>query len=631
MLSVRCPIAMMTVLAVSFGLAIWLFYLQGLQGAQARQKAEGLWLRRIDLAPARGNIYSRNLQLLATCQLTYSVWADPYTLQNAARKIWGQQLSNTEIAARIARSLCSLLKTPRVSEKDLVKRLSQTVRNRSNGKPILIRFVWLARQLDEATIRDLKRVLEVRREKELAPQWRVLKAGIGISPEMRRIYPYIRLAAATLGFVNLDNVGCYGVERDWDEVLRGKSGLMELEVDALGRPIPSGYYIHSSPKQGDSIILTIDDQIQKVAEDVIDEAMKNFLPKSASVIVLDPKTGDILALVSKPDFDPNEYYRFTPERFLNRPLSFVYEPGSTFKPIVAAALLDSGVINERTTARCDGIWKTGTFSVRCWVVQKGSAAHGVETIADALKHSCNIAMAQFALRSSYQQIYEKLSKFGIGRRLGVGAGFEEPGWLDPPQQFLSKEATRHHQATLAFGQGVAVTPMQLAVAYAAIANYGKVMKPRIVKGVKSEETGEITWFQPKDLGNAVSPLTASKIRNMLVSAVEEGTGKRAKLDGVKVAGKTGTATKVVNGRYDPTKVVVSFFGFFPADSPKWVIGIVLDEPTYGKWGGEVAAPLFAALGQQILWRVQPPRPLSLTQDLTALSFFATSPDDLQRQ
>jgi cell division protein FtsI/penicillin-binding protein 2 len=173
--------------------------------------------------------------------------------------------------------------------------------------------------------------------------------------------------------------------------------------------------------------------------------------------------------------------------------------------------------------------------------------------------------------------------------------------------------------------------MQLAVAYAALANYGKVMKPRIVKGIKNEETGEITWLQPKDLGNAVSPLTASKIRNMLVSAVEEGTGKRAKLDGVKVAGKTGTATKVVNGRYDPTRVVVSFYGFFPADSPKWVIGIVLDEPTYGKWGGEVAAPLFAALGQQILWRVQPPRPLSLTQDLTALSFFATSPNNSQRQ
>ncbi len=631
MLSLRCPVAMVMVLLVNLSLAGWLFYLQGIQGAQARQRAERMWLRRIDLAPARGNIYSRNFQILATCQLTYSVWADPYTLRNVARKVWGRHLSDEEIAARIAHLICSLLKNEKVSEMDLKRRLSRTVRNRASDKPILVRFVWLARQLDEATISDLKRVLEKKRKEDLTPDYRILRAGIGISPEVHRIYPYSRMAAATLGFVNLDNVGCYGVERDWEKVLKGKAGSMELEVDALGRPIPNGHLAYLPPQQGSSIILTIDEQIQKAAENVIDEAMRKFQPKSASAIVLDPKTGDILALVSKPDFDPNDYCCFPPERFLNRPLSFVYEPGSTFKPIVAAALLDSGVISERTTARCDGTWKTDTFSVRCWVVQKGVAAHGVETIADALKNSCNIAMAQFALRASYQQIYEKLSKFGIGRRMDIKAGFEESGWLDPPHQFTSKSALRHYQATLAFGQGVAVTPMQLAVAYAALANFGKVMKPRIVMGFKDEETGKVTWLQPKDLGNVVSPLTAAKIRDMLVSVVEEGTGKRAKLDGVKVAGKTGTATKVVNGRYDPTKVVVSFFGFLPADSPKWVIGIVLDEPRYGKWGGEVAAPLFAALGQQILWRVQPPRPLSLTQDLTALSFSTTSIADLQRQ
>jgi len=629
-LHARFLVATVTVILFSFGLAVWLFYLQGLQGRKAEQVAERVWLRRVDLAPARGNIYSRNLQLLATCQLTYSVWADPYTLRNVARKVWGRQLSDSEIAFRIAHLLRSLLKTERVSEKDLARRLSQTVRSRSGGKPILVRFVWLVRQLDEAAISDLKRVLEAKRKEDLTPERRILKAGVGISPEMRRVYPYGRLAAATLGFANIDNVGCYGVERGWDKVLRGKGGSMELEVDALGRPLPNGYIAYLPPQQGSSVILTIDEQIQRAAEAVIEEAMEKFRPKSASAIVLDPKTGDILALVSKPDFDPNEYSRFPHERFLNRPLSFVYEPGSTFKPIVAAVLLDSGVISERTTANCSGVWKTDSFAVRCWVVQKEVAAHGVETIADALKHSCNIAMAQFALRASYRQIYERLLKFGIGRKMGVGAGFEESGWLDPPQRFMSKSALRHHQATLAFGQGVAVTPLQLAVAYAALANYGKVMKPRVVKGIKDEETGKITWFQPQDMGNAVSPLTASKIRDMLISVVEEGTGKKAKLDGVKVAGKTGTATKVVNGRYDPTKVVVSFFGFLPADSPKWVIGIVLDEPEYGKWGGEVAAPLFAALGQQILWRVQPPRPLSLTQDLTALSFSASLTSE-QRQ
>lgn len=623
MLSRRCPLTALFVLLVSLGMAGWIFYLQGLQGQQARQKAESVQLRRVELAPARGNIYSRNLQPLATCQLTYSVWADPCTIQRTARKVWGKHVNNNEIAERVARLVCSLLKTNRVSERDLARRLSRITHSRSNGEPILARFVWLARGLSEESVSDLMRILKAEKEEKIPTEWRILRAGLGISPEMRRLYPHGRLAAATLGFVNFENVGCYGVERNWENVLKGKAGLMEMEVDATGRPLPKGYLSYLPPQPGNSIILTIDEQIQRVAEAVIDEAVKKFLPKSASAIVLDPRTGDILALVSKPDFDPNEYYRFPVKRFLNRPLTFVYEPGSTFKPLVAAALLDCGAITENTTAYCGGIWKTETFTVRCWVIQRGIAAHGVETIADALKHSCNIAMAQFALRASYHQIYRTLSKFGIGRNLGVGAGFEESGWLDPPQRLLAESAFRHHQAVLAFGQGVAVTPMHMAVAYAALANHGKVMKPRIVKGIKDEETGKIQWFQPKDLGFAVSPLTASKICDMLVSAVEEGTGKRARLEGVKVAGKTGTATKVVNGRYDPTKVVLSFFGFLPADSPKWVIGIVLDEPAYGKWGGEVTAPLFAALGQQILWRVQPPRPLSLTKDLTALSFFST--------
>ncbi len=627
MLSNRCALTVLFVLSVYLGLVGLLFYLQGLQGAQAKEKAERVWLRRIDLAPARGNIYSSNLQILATCQLTYSVWADPNAIQSVAKKIWGHQVNNEEIGKRVARSICSILKTEKISEKDLAKRLSRTVRNRSNGKPILIRFVWLVRQLDESNVIGLKRILEMKRVKDIPPEYRIIQAGLGVSPEMHRIYPYGRLAAATLGFVNLDNVGYYGVERDWDEILKGKAGSVELEVDALGRPLPNGYLSYLPPQPGSSVILTIDEQIQKAAEKVIDEAMKKFQPKSASAVVIDPVNGDILALVSKPDFDPNEYRHFPQERFLNRPLTFVYEPGSTFKTLVAAALLDHGVVTEHSFAHCNGTWKTETFSVRCWVVQKGTAAHGAESISDALRHSCNIAMAQFALKASYRQIYETLVKFGIGRKLGLGAGFEEAGWLDPPNQFLAKSAIRHHQATLAFGQSVAVTPMHMAVAYAALANHGKVMKPRIVKGIKDEKTGKIQWLKPQDLGFAVSPLTASKICDMLVSVVEEGTGKRAKLEGVKVAGKTGTATKVVNGRYDPTKVVVSFFGFFPAHSPKWVIGIVLDEPAYGKWGGEVAAPLFAALGQQILWRVQPPRPLSLTQDLTALSFFSNVSDN----
>ncbi|MFA0753073.1 MAG: hypothetical protein IMHGJWDQ_000841 [Candidatus Fervidibacter sp.] len=623
----RCGFAFLVVLVVSIGMAFRLFALQVLEGAQARQLAERIWLRRIELAPARGIIYSRNMQPLAASQQTYSIWADPHALRVAARKVWGKGLSDREIVTRLAHSLCRLLKTDQVSEERVARRLASHLRNRSDGRPILVRFIWVARYLPEAAVANLKHILAAKRTPHHRsrtfdpPEWEILRAGIGLSLEMRRVYPFRRLAAATLGFVNLDNVGCYGVERSWDEVLRGKRGTMELEVDAVGRPLPTGYHAYLPPQPGKSLILTLDEQIQRAAEAVMDEAMRKLKPRKAIALVLEPKTGDILAMVSKPDFDPNDYHRFPPERFLNHALAFVYEPGSTFKPLVAAALLDSGAITEQTTVVCDGVWKTDHFLVRCWVTQKGIAPHGAETLKDALRDSCNIAMAKFALRTSYQRLYAVLSKFGIGRKLGVLAGYEEAGWLDPPERPLPRRAVQHHQATLGFGQGVAVTPMHLAVAYAALANHGKVMRPRIVRGIQDEQTGQTQWLAPQEIGSAVSPLTAMKVREMLVAAVEEGTGKRAKLNGVRVAGKTGTATKVVHGRYDPTKVVVSFFGFFPADDPKWVIGIVLDEPAYGKWGGEVAAPLFAALGQQILWRVQPPRPLSLTHDLTAPSFF----------
>jgi stage V sporulation protein D (sporulation-specific penicillin-binding protein) len=617
----RCACLFAGALIVTGVIAFRLFQVQVLAHPQAKQKAKEVWLRRIDLAPARGNLYSRHLRLLATCEPAFSVWADPQTLRSVARRETPlRHLSDEALASRLARVLKEVLTTEQVTVESLRRALNRKVRHRQDGTPIVVRFVWLARQLRASEVQRLQAMLR-RKNQALPPEWRVLKQGIGICQEFRRVYPYGRLAASVLGFVNRDGVGCYGVERRWDEVLRGKAGRVEQEVDALGRPIPQGFTALVPSSVGDSLILTLDEQIQQEAEAVLDEAMRLYRPRNAAAIVLDPQTGDVLALASKPDFDPNAYWRFPPERFLNRALSFAYEPGSTFKPIVAAVLLESGAITERTTTECQGVWKGGSFSVRCWVVQQGRAPHGTETLADALCHSCNIAMARFALRLPYARLYRGLIAFGIARKTGVKAGYEEAGWLDPPpSEGWQTPQTRHHQACVAFGQGLMVTPMQLAVAYAAIANDGLLIQPRIVRGIRESETGRVRWLKPCPVGQVISPATAQKIRQMLVAVVEQGTGKRARIEGVTVAGKTGTATKVVKGRYDPTKVVVSFFGMLPADRPKWVIGIVLDEPAFGKWGGEVAAPLFAAFGRRILWRVQPPRPLSLSQHLTAPFF-----------
>jgi len=621
----RCAFLFAGALLATGVVALRLFQVQVLSHPQAVQKARRVWLRQIDLAPLRGNLYSRHLRLLATCEPAFSVWADPQTLRLVARQQPSlRHLSDEALAQRLTAALKEALATEQLSVASLQRAFKRKARNHRNGMPILIRFVWLARQLRRAEVARLQEMLR-RPNRTLSPEWRVLKQGLGICQEFRRVYPYGRLAAPVLGFVNRDGIGCYGVERQWDKWLKGKAGKVEQEVDALGRPIPQGFAALVPSSAGDSLILTLDEQMQQEAEAVLEEAMQKFRPRSAIAIVLEPHTGDVLALASKPDFDPNAYWRFPPERFLNRALSFAYEPGSTLKPIIAAILLDSGAVTERTTTECQGVWRGDGFSVRCWVTQKGSAPHGTETLADALCHSCNIAMARFALRLPYARLYRGLIAFGVGRKTGVKAGYEEAGWLDPPPpEGMQTPQIRHHQACIAFGQGLMVTPIQLAVAYAAIANDGLLVQPRIVLGIKESKTGRTRWLLPRPLGQVISPATAQKIRQMLVAVIERGTGQRARLEGVTVAGKTGTATKVFRGRYDPTKVVVSFFGMLPADRPKWVIGIVLDEPAYGKWGGEVAAPLFAAFGRRILWRVQPPRPLSLSQHLTAPFFFASA-------
>ncbi|GBC99182.1 Stage V sporulation protein D [bacterium HR17] len=616
--------AFVGMLLVGGTLAAWLFRLQVLSHSAAQRTAMRTWLRRVEVAPARGNIYSRNFRLLATCEPTYSVWADPQTLREAARREKTLRgLSPNALAHRLTTTLLTALDAPGVTASRVQRLLTCTTRNRG-GAPVLVRFVWIARQLDGSAVRRLQATLR-RPSRQLSPEWRVLKTGIGVCTELRRVYPYGRLAAAALGFVDWDNRGRYGVERSWDTTLRGRAGTVEQEVDASGQPIPQGYAAVVPSVPGDSLVLTLDEQIQQAADAVLDAAMAQYRPRAATAVVLEPHSGDILAIASKPDFDPNAYWRFPVQRFNNLALSFVYEPGSTLKPLIAAALLESGTVSDQTTTRCDGIWKTDGFVVRCWVVQRGIAAHGIETLADALCNSCNIAMARFALRLPYAQLYKTLTAFGLGRKMDAGMGYEERGWLDPPPvEAITTPAWQHRQACIAFGQGLMVTPLQLAVAYAALANNGLVVRPRIVRGIRDAQTGRVRWLKPQVIGAAVSPLTARKVREMLVNVVERGTGKRAHLSGVTVAGKTGTATKVVNGRYDPTKVVVSFFGFLPADRPRWVIGIVLDEPAYGKWGGEVAAPLFAALGRRILWRVQPPRPLSLSQHLTAPLFSSTA-------
>ncbi|MCS7225041.1 MAG: penicillin-binding protein 2 [Armatimonadetes bacterium] len=594
---VRCASAMAFITVSTLMLAAFLFRIQVSQSGVYRKRAEKIWSRVVKIRGRRGDIVSRRGTLLAT-----SVRSERLEVNLNALK------DPTSLATQL-----SLLISDRQLAQDISSKLLQWAKKSREQRVQKARWILLSRRV---SIRDARAISERIRQAQRSKDSDWTK--VVLLPDQIRFYPLDRSAAPLLGFTDGDGVGQYGIERDWDGVLRGREVLVERQVDGLGRPLEGTDESPLEARPGHSLILTLDERIQAILDDVMNEAMKEERPRAAIAIVLDPRTGDILGLSSKPDFDPNDYSRFPYDRFVNRGLARAFEPGSSLKPLVAAVALEEGAFSLTERVRCEGTWKSGAMSIRCWVVQKRAAAHGFISVGDALRHSCNIAMAKIALKVPYEKLSEGLRRMGLGRRLSLRAGLEEPGWIDLPIQRQTASQRRHQQATIGFGQGLAVTPLQMVVAYSALAHYGIVMKPRLVMGIRNEETGQIQWLAPKKMGRAVSPLVAARITDYLVDAVKRGTGVRAQIEGVTVAGKTGTATKFYKGRFDPEKVIVSFCGYFPAESPKYVVGIFLDEPKRGQWGGEVAAPLFAKVGAQILRRVQPPRPPSLSPTLTAL-------------
>jgi cell division protein FtsI (penicillin-binding protein 3) len=509
-------------------------------------------VRTIELPPARGTMFDRNGQELAMSLPAKAVFADPALVEDADGE-----------ASKVAQALG-------LSEDQVLKALT------GSG-----RFQYLARGVDLSKAGGL--------QAQHLP-------GIGFLDESRRYFPAGALAPQVLGFVGLDGRGLAGLELQFQSLLAGRPGSETLEEDPSGTDIPQGANVDVPPVPGDDLILTIDKQIQYRAQIALAAAVKANHAKGGTVIVMDPRTGEILAMTSYPLFDPNNFRAADPESVRNRAVTDAYEPGSVNKVITASAALQEGAVKvtQRFSIPDHYQMYSKTFT--------DSHPHPTEemTLGDIIAYSSNIGAITVAHLLGQARLYSYLQRFGLTSRTGIEFPGESSGILPPPSQWSGTS-----MGTIPIGQGIAVTPLQMLSVYATIANGGVWMQPRLVRGTVDQD-GKFEPARPSVSRVVVSPGVARSVTRMLAYAVDVGTGTQAQIPGFWVAGKTGTARKVnAAGTGYTDKYVASFIGFTPAARPQLAILAVLDEPVT-VFGGIASAPLFQDVARYALARLRIP-------------------------
>lgn len=434
--------------------------------------------------------------------------------------------------------------------------------------------------------------------------------GVFFEDVSARHYPRGTLLSHVLGFSNLEGVGSAGLEQRYDRYLRGVPGLRITEVDGKRREVYERRGVDIKPQEGSDVILSIDQNLQYFVERALDRAMTEHSAKGAWAVVQHVRTGDILAMASKPDFDPNEYRRARDDDRLNRAIGYVYEPGSTFKVAVFAAAFNEGLITPEEIVDCEnGRWIHNGRPLRDF------HPYGKLTLADALKKSSNIAAAKVALELGDERLYNYLRSFGIGQKTGISLPGEEGGILNPRSRWTSLSISR-----IAMGHEVATTSLQLVNILSAMGNNGFLMKPRVVHKVVNIK-GETVLEVPEEvLGRPIRGETARLMTRLLARITDQGgTGARARVEGYTVAGKTGTAQKPVPGGYSDHDNIASFMGLIPAEDPQLSIIVVVDEPQPEHTGGRVAAPVFHEIASQAVRYLDiPPVPEDLASRFQSL-------------
>jgi cell division protein FtsI (penicillin-binding protein 3) len=511
-------------------------------------RARNQQLGAIETSPTRGQVLDRQGRELARSIDTASFFADP------------REIPNTDDTARRVASITGQ------NRAELATRLRDA--KDSNKK-----FIWLIRRLDVSTANKLD-ALEL--------------DGVYSRKESKRYYPNDSLAAHVLGFVGTDEIGLSGVEQYYNDKIRGESGKLFLERDAR-RQVFESYEVQAHP--GQTVVLTIDQTIQYRTEQALGAAVERAHAKSGTAIVMDPQTGEILALANAPSFDPNQATSVSPESRSNGALQNIYEPGSTFKIVAYSAAIEKELVKPEDKIDC----QMGQITVAGRLIHDHHP-FGVLTVADALAQSSNVGAIKLGLLVGNESMYEYMKRLGFGSRTGIDLAGESPGILRSLNRWQPSSI-----GSIAIGQEIGVTALQMATAYCVLANDGTLVKPHLVRELRSPD-GSVLYRAKPETRRALKPETVAALRNMLEGVTLRGTARKAQLDGYSAAGKTGTAQKIdpKTHAYSATKYIGSFVGFAPVSNPAVVIIVVIDEPQGAYHGGDVAAPVFREIAEQIL-------------------------------
>lgn len=507
------------------------------------------------LQSPRGTIYDRNGRPLAMSVVTKSLYADPKMIKQ----------SPNEIAELIAPYVT-------MSKDDIVKSLQEDTA-----------FVWLDRMMEPE---KSKAVAQLIKDKNLE--------GLNFVEESKRYYPNGNLAAQVLGFVGTDDKGLDGLEMVLDDELKGGIQKELVATDRKGNAIFGSVLSKYLPDKGKSVTLTIDASIQFIAERALDKAMEDTGAKHASVIVMDPKTGEILAMANRPTYDPNHYNQGTEEDFKNIAVTNLYEPGSTFKPIIASAALASGKWKLDQVYNDKGAFAANGHIIRNW----DGEGYGPVRLLDILKYSLNTGMAEIGTLTGADILSKYVRDYGFGSETGIELPGEGAGILYNPEDMSKLDV-----ATMSIGQGIAVTPLQMVRAFGALANGGAMMKPHIIKSYSNSQGDVTSTTETSVVGQPVPAETVKTIVDILEKEVSEGGGTKAMVEGYHFAGKTGTAQKLdtKHGGYLDGQYIASFIGFGPVEDPKFVVLVVIDDPQKGSYyGSQIVAPVFKDIVSQLV-------------------------------
>lgn len=535
-----CGLAFFLIMCIRLG------YVQFVIGDELYQRAEELWQRDIPLEPERGKILDRNGEVLVKNVSAPSVMVVPRQVKNPQKT---------------AEALASILDMSYEKAYQYVTKNAAVERIHPEGRKLTENQVFKLQELN--------------------------MPGVYIAEDSKRSYPYDDMLSHILGFTGIDNQGLAGIELFYDEKLSGKRGSLSFFSDAKGKKLTDYAEIYNPPEDGLDLKLTIDLDIQKIIERELDLAEEKYNPDGALAIAVDPDTGEVLAMDSRPNFHPANYQSVDPKVYnRNLPVWSTYEPGSTFKIITLAAALEEGLVDlENDHFHDPGYIEVDGATLHCW--RRGG--HGSQTYLEVVQNSCNPGFVNLGQKLGKEKLFSYIKKFGFGKKTGIDLQGEGKGIL-----FKEENVGPVELATTAFGQGVSVTPIQQVMAVAAAVNGGYLYQPYVAKEWLDPVTGEVIESQEPVLRERIiSRETSEKIRRALESVVAKGTGRGAYVEGYRVGGKTGTAQKVgKDGKYMSNNHIVSFIGFAPADDPELVVYLAIDNPKNTvQFGGVVAAPI----------------------------------------